>query len=106
MVRWGDGWVDSALGGYTPGGWECGKWLDPKGFWEGTFRLRQVVEPEPLAGAFWQVVRGITGLGWVRGMGSLLSETEKPRGRRGFFFFYSISSEYQAGGIKLPTFFE
>jgi hypothetical protein len=40
--------------------------------------------------------------GWVCGMRCLLSETEKARAMAGFFFFYSISSEYHVGRINWP----
>jgi hypothetical protein len=40
--------------------------------------------------------------GWVCGMRCLLSETEKARAMAGFFFFYSISSEYHMGRINWP----
>jgi hypothetical protein len=35
-------------------------------------------------------------------MRCLLSETEKARAMAGFFFFYSISSEYHVGRINWP----
>jgi hypothetical protein len=33
-------------------------------------------------------------------------ETEKPARMAGFFFFYSISSEYHTGEINRPNIFE
>jgi hypothetical protein len=40
------------------------------------------------------------------GMAGLLSKTEKPAGWAGFFFFDSISSEYQIERINAPKLFE
>jgi hypothetical protein len=40
--------------GGPPWGWDCGKWLHPRGFAEGSFGLWQAVATKPVAGVFWQ----------------------------------------------------
>jgi hypothetical protein len=47
-----------------------------------------------------------TWVGWLGDMDSLSSASRKAAPGAAFFFFYSISSEYQIGGINLPNIFE
>jgi hypothetical protein len=59
---WTSGFAPRDGGGSpSPLGRDCGKWLDPQGFAEGSFGLWQVTETGAVAGAFWQGVWGLPG---------------------------------------------
>src|SRR5580700_12108367 len=86
--------------GGAPLGGDCGKWLRARGFWQGRFGLRQAAQPATLTGAFWQ--------GGPQGVRHRLSPlcNRKGRPRAAFFFFYSITSEYQIERINWPKYIE
>jgi hypothetical protein len=67
----------------------------------------KLLKPGDFAWGFWQVTRGVT-RGWLgsRHGPSPLSETGKGRPKAAFFFFYSISSEYQIERINRPNIIE
>jgi hypothetical protein len=59
-----------------------------------------------LPGGFGSCPEADQGKGWVCGMGSLLSEMEKPRSSAAFFVSYPLLSGYQVWAEKPPKFFE